>query len=146
MKCHPECRDTCRQLNDPRSCVDRCKNVKHFFLPGQKHIFECLAQCPPGYEPIKNAQDGQTICQTCKVGHYKTAAGKKLELTHFILIHLIRVIEAYNSEKRLIPKFRKKDETDKEGTVTSCTQGNSCMCKFSFSCQNGARFICTLSE
>ena len=85
MKCSSECLDTCHQAEDARSCVDRCRNVKYFYNPGDKHKFECLKECPPGHERIMEGK--QFICHPCKVGHFKTLAGEKKFYSNILIIY-----------------------------------------------------------
>ena len=73
MKCDPQCARTCHQAKDPKSCVDRCANVKHFYDNGSKHKFICLQECPKGYEAVTNK--GQVTCEACKPGQHKPLPG-----------------------------------------------------------------------
>ena len=75
MECDTECQNTCHQSRDPKSCVDSCKNVKHYYKNNTRDEFICLKECPAGHEPIKNKK-GNAICTPCRTGHYKPSDGK----------------------------------------------------------------------
>ena len=78
MDCNKQCSDTCHKPFDPKSCIDKCKNVKHFYHPQRIDVFTCLALCPAGYEPRTETIHGetQTVCRKCRPGHHKSSSGR----------------------------------------------------------------------